>query len=88
MSYLIYVCFLLENYIKLLTSLIQSKCARSNNDVIFSQRVDMSNIKYERFVSYVFFIFFYICCLSKEFEEKCESAGEVGVSGVCVMSGR
>lgn len=50
----------------------------------------MSNIKYERFVSNVFFLllFFYICCLSKEFEEKCESAGEVGVSGVCVMSGR
>lgn len=26
-------------------------------------------------------------CLSEEFKEKCESTGEAGVSGVCIMSG-
>ncbi len=28
-----------------------------------------------------------LCCPTEEFEEKCESTGEAGVSGVCVMSG-
>lgn len=30
---------------------------------------------------------FFMCCLSEEFEEKCESTGEAGVSGVRIMSG-
>lgn len=62
----------------------------NNNNILLSHRIGMVVTicdfccDYEGFVSHVYF---FVCCLSEEFEEKCESTGEAGVSGVSIMSG-